>query len=134
MPDIEDDLIDVYELQFKAHAVDANPHMPQERDGLTHWLCTFSNDVIGIFDFYISLDPEYQGNPPSGPMALDFIRADIAFFRSCPGFADFAAKLGLDEDDSRAIVAFNEMSRYSTFADTLLAHDPKAAVNRGFGG
>jgi hypothetical protein len=133
MPDIDDDLIEVYELQFSTHSVTANPHMPQESSDLKHWLCTFSNDALS-FDFYVSLGDEYEGNPPSGSQAMDLIRADIGFFRTCPGFADFAAKLGLAEDDGRAIVAFNEIERYSEFAEALLANEPKNAVKTGFGG
>jgi hypothetical protein len=133
MPEIEDDLIDVYELDFKTHSVDANPHMPQESGDLDHWLCNFANDDIS-FDFYISLGADYNKQPPSAQQSLDLIRADLAFFKSCPGFADFAAKLGLTEDDASAVLAFNEIGRYDEFATALLASDPKATAKSGFGG
>lgn len=133
MADIDDDLIDIYELRFKTNPVDANPHMPQDSSDLKHWFCTFSNDLL-TFDFYVSLGQEYQGSPPSAQFALDLIRADIGFFRACPGFADFANALGLAEDDDRAIVAFNEVGRYSEFASALLETEPKSTRNTGLGG
>lgn len=119
----EDDIVEVYDLAFKAIKVTENPHMPQVDDNDTHWFCTFSNDAVE-FDFYLSL----EGNDavPSPQFAMSFIRADIGTFKSCDGFAAFAGLLGLDEGDERVEVAYNEISRLNDQIDALLAMEPKS--------
>jgi hypothetical protein len=39
---------------------------------------------------------------------------DVRSFRDCNGYKDFAALLGIEEDDTGGIVAFEEAGRLST--------------------
>jgi len=113
-------LIEANNLEFGCLKVDVNPYMPQDSADLRHFLCSLTGEALD-FEFYVSMGDQIEDDIPSAEFALSLLLEDVAAYKGCAGFSDFARLIGFEEGDRAAEVAFEELARLSVFADTLLA-------------
>ena len=113
------EIISTYDLKLTATPVMENPFMAGE--DMAHYYCTLYNDTVS-FDFYTSLGSDYSSSLTS-EFCLARILEDIGAFRSCPGYAEFCALIGVEESDGRAKLGYEEIRRMSENLDLVLSQD-----------
>lgn len=118
-------LLAAHGLEFKCHAVGANPFMPQESSDLSHWLCSLSGGPLAGFEFYVSLGRDHAGEPEAA-LALSLVAADVRSYRGCEGYADFARLIGIEDDDPSGMPAWEEISRLAPAVEALFEGAPSS--------
>lgn len=113
------DILTTYDLSFTAEPVMENPFMPQESSDLLHWYCKLTADNIH-FDFYISLGQDYAG-APDAEFALSRVLEDVGSYRACDGYAAFCELVGIDEDEGKARLAYDEIARMNDNIEHILS-------------
>jgi hypothetical protein len=114
-------IISTYGLQLTAAPVMENPFMAQESADMTHYYCNLHNDDIS-FDFYMSLGSAYSDSL-TPEFCLARVLEDVGSFRNCSGYQDFCKLIGVEEDDDKARLGFDEVRRISENLDFLLSHE-----------
>jgi hypothetical protein len=114
------DIISTYDLQLTATPVMENPFMADSSD-LSHYYCNLHNDAVS-FDFYTSLGSDYSDSL-TAEFCLARILEDIGLFRSCPGYVEFCKLIGVEEDDGKAKLGYDEIRRISENLDLVLSQD-----------
>jgi hypothetical protein len=123
------DIIATYELQFTFTPVMENPFMAQESSDMNHFYCKLHNDALS-FDFYTSLGTEYSDNL-TAEFCLARILEDVGSYRGCAGYSDFCRLVGVEEDDGKASLSFEELKRMSDNLDFLLSQENKLSSGLG---
>lgn len=116
------DILDTYDLSIMCEKVESNPFMPQDSSDLDHWFCTLKNDSV-TFDFYLSRGADFLGSAPTAEFALSFILEDIGSFRLCEGYEEFCKMIGIDMNDTKAQLAYDELSRLSDNLEIVLSSE-----------
>jgi len=123
------DIISTYGLQFTAAPVMENPFMAQESADMTHYYCNLHNENLA-FDFYLSLGSDYSDSL-TAEFCLARVLEDVGSFRNCAGYADFCRLIGVEEDDSKAKLGFEEVRRISENLDFLLSKENELTIGPG---
>lgn len=93
--------------------VDNNPYIPHGSQEMKHCFCRLSGTSLNEFEFYLSFVDTDEGYTPDAAFVVERLLDDVRSFRDCNGYKDFAALLGIEEDDAGGIVAFEEAGRLS---------------------
>lgn len=103
--------------------VASNPYLPHEASDMKHCLCQLSGDNVSGFEFYFSFVETDSGYVPDIVFVMSRLLEDVRSFRDCEGYGDFARLIGIDEDDPRGVVAFEEVERLSKLIDQNFGFD-----------
>lgn len=115
------DIISTHGLEFTFSPVMENPFFTQESSDLVHYYCNLHNEAIS-FDFYISMGIDYS-EALTGDFCLTRVLEDIGTFRSCSGYPEFCRLIGVEEDDDKSRIGFDEIKRLSDNLDFLLTQE-----------
>jgi hypothetical protein len=115
------DIISTYDLHLEASPVMQNPFMAQESADMTHYYCNLRNESVS-FDFYLSLGSDYSDSL-TAEFCLARVLEDVGSFRTCAGYVEFCQLIGVEEEDGKAKLGFEEVRRISDNLDFLLSQE-----------
>lgn len=126
MFDIEQ-FIEDNSIVLRASYVDYNPYIPHESQDMKHCFCRLSGQTMIEFEFYLSYVDTEEGYTPDAAFVIERLLDDVRSFRDCNGYSDFAALLGIEEDDADGILAFEEAGRLSDLIGQHFTFDEEVA-------